>query len=160
MERCVASEPHLFGRLYCDYSRTCKRRPDVTTADGNYQYLNLQEQTSQYQIDRSTQNWHDFTTTFWLNGTPDVYWPTKLTSAHVGGPQCRGVLGLTTIQCVAKGLADLENYFEYFPADTAYEITTPESEFPRILEAVPRYPEMSAEAWSVAPHAATSLIKK
>lgn len=105
-------------------------------------------------------NWHDFTTTFWLNGTPDVYWPTKLTSAHVGGPQCRGVLGLTTIQCVAKGLADLENYFEYFPADTAYEITTPESEFPRILEAVPRYPEMSAEAWSVAPHAATSLIKK
>ena len=64
------------------------------------------------------------------------------------------------MECVAKGLADLESYYEYFRfSNTGYEIFTPESDFTRILEAVPRYDGLSAEAWSISPHAATSLIK-
>lgn len=64
------------------------------------------------------------------------------------------------MECVAKGLAELESYYEYFRfSNTGYEIFTPESNFPRILEAVPRYDSLSAEAWSIAPHAVTSLME-
>ena len=66
---------------------------------------------------------------------------------------------MNTIECVAKGLAYIESYYAYFRAQNGYEIFTPESQFPRILQAIPRQPDLSAEAWSYAPHAATSLVK-
>ena len=61
----------------------------------------------QVQTNETNQNWHDFTTKFWLNGTADVYWPTKLTSDHTGGPHCTGLEGMNTMnqpQCINKGL--------------------------------------------------------
>lgn len=66
---------------------------------------------------------------------------------------------MNTIECVAKGLAYIESYYAYFRAQNGYEIFTPESQFPRILQARPRQTDLSAEAWSYAPHAATSLVK-
>ena len=63
------------------------------------------------------------------------------------------------IECVARGLTYLESYYIYFRDGNGYEIFTPETQFPRILQAVPRQKGLSAEAWSYAPHAATSLVK-
>ena len=108
----------------------------------------------------AVQNWPDFTTEFWLNGTADVYWPSILTSDHLGGPRCSSARGLDTIGCVAKGVSSLENFYNYYRSLGNYEIATQESQFPRTLQAVPRKAGLSAEAWSVAPHAATSLLKQ
>ncbi|CAD6590448.1 MAG: hypothetical protein ASARMPREDX12_004370 [Alectoria sarmentosa] len=104
-------------------------------------------------------NWPEFTTDFWLNGTADVYWPSKLTSDHLGGPRCSSDRGLGTIECVAKGISSLESFYNYYRSQSGYEISTVESQFPRILQAIPRKAGISAESWSVAPHAATSLLK-
>ena len=54
----------------------------------------------------------------------------------------------------------MESFYEYFRGSgSGYEIFTPETQFPRILQAIPRWTNLSAEAWSYAPHAATSLVK-
>ena len=54
----------------------------------------------------------------------------------------------------------MESYYEYFRGGgSGYEIFTPETQFPRILQAIPSQTNLSAEAWSYAPHAATSLMK-
>ncbi|KAM0797049.1 hypothetical protein BDR22DRAFT_489094 [Usnea florida] len=71
--------------------------------------------------------WHYFTTEIWLNGTADVFWPTALTSDHVGGARCRGIRGWNSIDCIAKGLAYIESHYAYFRAQNGYEISTPES---------------------------------
>lgn len=105
------------------------------------------------------QTWPEFTTEIWLNGTADVYWPSILTSDHLGGPRCSSARGLDTIECVAKGESILENFYNYDRPRTIYQISTRESQFPRTLQAIRRQPESSAEAWSVAPHAATSLLQ-
>lgn len=105
-------------------------------------------------------NWHEFTTKFWLNGTADVYWPTKLTSDHTGGPHCTGLEGMNTMnqpQCINKGLPFLESFYAYSRTGARYEVFTPENSWPRVLQAVPR--GESAESWSVAPHATTSLVQ-
>lgn len=104
-------------------------------------------------------NWPEFITDFWLNGTADVYWPSVLTSDHLGGPRCSSAKGLDTIECVAKGVSSLESFYNYDRTQSSYEISTRESQFPRTLQAVPRQAGLSAEAWSVAPHAVTSLLK-
>lgn len=108
----------------------------------------------------SSQDWHEFTTDFWLNGTADVFWPSVLTSDHVGGTRCLSAKGLQTIDCVAQGVATLENFYNYHRNQGSYEISTQESQFPRTLQGTPRSPGLSAEAWSLAPHAATSLLKQ
>lgn len=115
----------------------------------------------QIQTNETKQNWHEFTTKFWLNGAADVYWPTKLTSDHTGGLDCAGIEGIDSLggdQCINRGVPFLESFYAYYTRLAgSYEVFTPESAFPRILQAIPRVDGQSAEAWSVAPHAATSL---
>lgn len=82
-----------------------------------------------------------------------------MTSDHIGGPRCKGVRDLNTIECIAKGLTYLESYYAYFCAANRCKLYTSESQFPRILHAVPQQDNVSAEAWSSALHVATSSIK-
>ena len=50
------------------------------------------------------------------------------------------------MECVARGLNYLESYYIYLREGNGYEIFTPETQFPRILQAVPRQKGLSAEA--------------
>lgn len=99
--------------------------------------------------------WNLFETRAWLNGTNDQFWPENLTGDHIGGDQCRWSPG---IYCVNKLLPYLLTYYSISQNAWGYQISPPEQKYPRILEGTPREPGVSAEAWSIAPHAATSFL--
>ena len=99
--------------------------------------------------------WKLFDTTAWLNGTNDQFWPEHLTRDHIGGDECKRIPGL---YCVNKLLPFLQNYYSVSQNTFGYLISLPEQKYPRTLNAVPRAPGISAETWSVTPHAATSFL--
>ena len=95
-----------------------------------------------------------------LNGSADAQWPVKLTSQHLGGPECDGLSGLYRVECVSGGLIGLET--NILSADRSnggfeYTIMPPELGFPRIPTAI-RRTVSNISSWSFAPHAATSLV--
>ena len=57
-----------------------------------------------------------------------------------------------------KLLPYLLAYYSISRDGEGYQISPPEEKYPRIIEATPREAGVSAEAWSVAPHAATSFL--
>jgi hypothetical protein len=94
-----------------------------------------------------------------MNGSADIYWPERLTAAHLGDPTCSvGLHGGVGGPCVSSGLPLLLTVFGYNVGNTGFEIFTPEELYPRLLQWTPRASGLSAEAWSVAPHVATSLF--
>ena len=95
-----------------------------------------------------------------LNGSADAQWPVKLTSQHLGGPQCDGASGLYRPECVSNGLISLGN--DILSANRRsggleYAIMTPKLGFSREIGAI-RQIGSNIDSWSFAPHAATALI--
>ena len=48
------------------------------------------------------QKYRDFTEVLSLNGSADAQWPIRLTSRHLGGPQCDGLTDLYKSECVSR----------------------------------------------------------
>ena len=102
-----------------------------------------------------TTTWQQFSTTFWLNGTVDDLWPNVLRVEHLGDPSCSQ--GFVLGNCAQAGLPPLLSYDEYSQiASNGFQIVTPDSNFPRIIDGTPQVSNISAESWTVAPHVATS----
>ena len=94
-----------------------------------------------------------------MNGSSDIYWPEILTAAHLGGSKCiEGLEGGDGGPCVSSGLPLLLTVFSYNVGANGFEISTPEELYPRLLQWTPKAEGLSAEAWSFAPHVATSLF--
>ena len=103
-----------------------------------------------------TATWQQFATTFWMNGTADDFWPNVLRAEHLGEPQsCSN--GLVSGFCAQGGLPLLLIY-DYYSRnnDGGFQIFTPDSGFPRIIDGTPKVKDISAESWTIAPHVATS----
>ena len=100
--------------------------------------------------------WQQSTTTYGINGIADDFWPTVLRAEHFGEPEwCRQ--GFVSGNCAQQGLPLLLNYDFYSRNDDGgFQIFTPDSTFPRIIDGTPKVKDISAESWTIAPHAATS----
>ena len=98
-----------------------------------------------------------FATTFWMNGTGEDFWPDVLRAEHLGEPKsCEK--GFVAATCAQNGLPLLSIYDKYSRNnDGGFRIFTPDSSFPRIIDGIPKVKDVSAECWTVTPHAATSL---
>ena len=103
-----------------------------------------------------TATWQQFTTTFWMNGTADDFWPEVLRAEHLGLPQSCSE-GFVSGFCAQEGLPLLLIYdFYNRNIDGGFQIFTPDSDFPRIIDGTPKFKDISAESWTIAPHVATS----
>ena len=101
--------------------------------------------------------WQQFATTFWMNGTGEDFWPDMLRAEHLGGPQSCNK-GFVAATCAQSGLPLLSIYDFYSRNnDGGFKIFTPDSNFPRIIDGIPKVKDISAESWTIVPHAATSL---
>ena len=101
--------------------------------------------------------WQQFATTFWMNGTGEDFWPNVLRAQHLGGPQSCSK-GLVAANCAQNGLPLLSVYDFYSRNNGGgFKIFTPDSTFPRIIDGIPKVKDISAESWTIVPHAATSL---
>ena len=98
-----------------------------------------------------------FATTFWMNGTGEDFWPDVLRAEHLGEPRLCGK-GFVAATCAQSGLPLLSIY-DYYSRnnDGGFKIFTPNSNFPRTIDGIPKVKDVSAESWTVVPHAATSL---
>ena len=103
-----------------------------------------------------TATWQQFATTFWMNGTADDFWPDVLRAQHLGEPQSCSE-GFVSGFCAQSGLPLLLVY-DYYSRnkDGGFQIFTPDSGFPRIIDGTPKVKDISAESWTIAPHVATS----
>ncbi|KAL9588154.1 MAG: hypothetical protein Q9203_003026 [Teloschistes exilis] len=103
-------------------------------------------------------NWEQFSTHVWLNGTKDDFWPAHLTKSHLG-PKKKCIAGRPGGLCISAGLPMLSTYYAYSKNERAsFDISTPEQSFRRHIEGTPRTPNVTAEAWTFAPHAPASLV--
>ncbi|KAL9611669.1 MAG: hypothetical protein Q9167_003698 [Letrouitia subvulpina] len=103
-----------------------------------------------------TAPWQQFSTTFWMNGTADDFWPNVLRAEHLGeSGSCSE--GFVPGICAQWGLPLLLTYDFYSRNnDGGFQIFTPDSNFPRIIDGTPKVKDISAESWTIAPHVATS----
>ena len=100
--------------------------------------------------------WQQFATTLWMNGTADDFWPNALRAEHLGEPQSCSE-GFVPGGCAQGGLPLLLTYDFYSRNDAGgFQIFTPDSEYPRIIDGTPKVKDISAESWTIAPHVATS----
>ena len=106
------------------------------------------------------QTWQQFSTTFWLNGTADTFWPDTQTAEHIGGSKCVVQGGYFSAYCVSYLLPFLESYYAYsYNNKEGFQLSSPDYLAPRILEGTPRVNRISSEAWSFAPHWVTLLVQ-
>ena len=100
--------------------------------------------------------WQQFSTMYWMNGTANDFWPDILKAEHLGEPQsCRE--GFVSSGCASVGLPLLLTYDYYNRNDEGgFQIFTPDSSLPRIIDGTPKVKDISVESWTIAPHAATS----
>lgn len=81
-----------------------------------------------------------------------------LTADHVGDNHCKGIDGLCREQSVARGLLYLQSYYSYSRNKAGCQVVTQLPKVSRIIEAVMRISDLSAETWSFATHAAMSAL--
>ncbi|KAL6714558.1 hypothetical protein ACLMJK_007983 [Lecanora helva] len=105
-----------------------------------------------------TSTWPQFIIKIWMNGTVEDFWPDVLRAEHLGEPEeCRQ--GFVSGQCAQQGLPLLLIYDFYSRNDGGgFQIFTPDSTYPRIIDGTPKVKGISAESWTIAPHAATSRV--
>ena len=104
-----------------------------------------------------TATWQQFNTMFWMNGTADDFWPDLLRAEHLGPKSCSE--GFNSALCASAGLPLLLTY-DFYDRDTngGFQIFTPDTSYPRIIDGTPKIKDISAESWTIAPHVATSRV--
>ena len=103
-----------------------------------------------------TATWQQFATTFWMNGTADNFWPNVLRAEHLGESQSCSE-GFVASDCAQRGLPLILTY-EFYSRNTdgGFQIFSPDSMFPRIIDGASKVKNISAESWTIAPNVATS----
>ncbi|KAL8950883.1 MAG: hypothetical protein Q9222_003100 [Ikaeria aurantiellina] len=98
------------------------------------------------QVFAKAEEWKQFTTHFWLNGTTEDFWPARLSTRQLApNKQCRA--GEPGSVCVSTGLPMLATYLAYSKNDDGgFAIYTPEQNFPRRIEGAPEVEGINAEA--------------
>ncbi|KAI9857254.1 MAG: hypothetical protein M1824_004930 [Vezdaea acicularis] len=113
----------------------------------------------------STKWWWAGGTSFYLQGSEDDLWPSNLTQAHTGGPECTtGVMSNNNHRCMSGGYPAILNHIMALQPPSqgrpngGFSMLTQDTGIRKNIHGAIRYGGTQRDTWAVDIHAATAAV--
>ncbi|KAI9807873.1 MAG: hypothetical protein M1825_005179 [Sarcosagium campestre] len=109
-------------------------------------------------------SWWAYGTSFFMKGSQDDLWPSRLTAQHLGGPNCGNASGLNDFKCINGGYTALYNHALSlrFPSQGRpsgpYSLLLLDQATKQVIHGGTRSRGVSRDTWAVGTHAATAWV--